>query len=401
MRIGHAQTTLLSLSVLTCAQNTAIGVESTGTILTAAIDAAATSIPVATSSGFKAGSFAAIDGEIVAVCAIPDGSHLTIGVSICPNVDGRGTNRANGGSAAASHPAKAKIHRRVAPWNLSQAAPEVVAIGRRLSGLFPVVMKGDPTGASDSTVAANAAIGAANGGNVIFPHGIYLLGSLNALTQGVTIDFNGSTIKVATNAALLTCAASAAEGRTQTVLRNGYFTGATGFIPADVIKVAGCHGLTIRDSKFFGITASHAIIWNSAGYGTRLENVEIRGNKSPSAIYLSNGYDSTSGFSDAIEMDIDISHHAGTGISIEGGRNTVIRGVIESCSVGGIEFTGVSSQASASATISAEFESSPFAIKLDDSVSLVTNVLVQNSDFTDHGLRSNHPGEQLHGERAE
>jgi hypothetical protein len=102
------------------------------TVLATGVNATATSLPVSSSSGFKVGSRATIDSEIVAVCAIPDGTHLTVGVSACPNVDGRGTDTANGAGAAASHIAGAKVQGRVVAWHQNQGAAETIAIETKL-----------------------------------------------------------------------------------------------------------------------------------------------------------------------------------------------------------------------------------------------------------------------------
>lgn len=90
------------------------------TTLTMGIGPTDTSIPVLSSSGFTAGFFAAIDGEILSVCSIPDGNRLRIGVSSCPNVDGRGTDTANGGGAANSHIANAAVEARIVAWQFNQ-----------------------------------------------------------------------------------------------------------------------------------------------------------------------------------------------------------------------------------------------------------------------------------------
>ena len=102
------------------------------TTLTVGIGATDTTLNVSSTGGFKAGSFVAIDSEIVRVCAIPDGTHLTIGFSSCPNVDGRGTDTANGGGAAASHLANAPAQARIVAWPINQAAAEIIATDTKL-----------------------------------------------------------------------------------------------------------------------------------------------------------------------------------------------------------------------------------------------------------------------------
>lgn len=170
------------------------------TTLTTGINASVTSIPVASSSGFKAGTFATIDNEIIHVCAVPDGTHLTAGISACPDVDGRGTDTANGGGAAASHLAAAKVQGRIVAWNQNQAAAETVAMAKRVFGT-PVNLV-EYGGVCDGTTDDKDAIAAAitdlvskGGGSLLIPGGTTCLYSAPldlTHSQNITIMAVGS-----------------------------------------------------------------------------------------------------------------------------------------------------------------------------------------------------------------
>lgn len=185
---------LLASALLALAQNTAkfpasvpttadLGVASNRaeTTLATGIDATATSLPVLSSAGFREGSFVTIDNEIMHICDIPDGTHLTLGVSACPNVDGRGVDTANGGGPAAAHLSGRTVQGRIVAWNVNQAAAETIAMAKRLDGAFVNVKeygaKGD--GVADDTAEIQSAIDAVNaagGGRVYFPPGRYIVG---------------------------------------------------------------------------------------------------------------------------------------------------------------------------------------------------------------------------------
>ncbi|MBZ5578254.1 MAG: glycoside hydrolase family 55 protein [Acidobacteriia bacterium] len=151
------------------------------TTLTSGIGSSDTSIPVASSGQFKAGSFATIDGEILAVCAIPDGTHLTAGVTACPNADGRGIDTSNGGGAAASHLVNAVVQGRITAWPMNQAAAEIISLAKSQFGVSLNVKNygavGD--GSTDDTTAISNAITASLSGTypsppcVLFPAGTY------------------------------------------------------------------------------------------------------------------------------------------------------------------------------------------------------------------------------------
>jgi len=193
---------LLFLSILVCAlavvallptptlaQNTAIfpgaiptqaqlgvAANQAASTLTSGVAATDTTLSVLSSAPFKVSSFVTVDSEIMAVCAIPDGTHLTLGVSACPNVDGRGIDLANGGGAAAAHLANAPVQARIVAWHVNQAAAEVTAVETKLHREFVSVRDfgaaGD--GATDDTDAFLAAIGMLpNGGTINVPPGKY------------------------------------------------------------------------------------------------------------------------------------------------------------------------------------------------------------------------------------
>lgn len=189
---------VLLIGALALAQNTAnfpgavptngnMGIASNRaqTTLTSGINTTATSIPVLSSTGFKAGSFVTIDSEIIAVCSIPDGSHLNVGVSSCPNVDGRGTDTANGGGAAASHLVNAAVQGRVVAWHLNQATAEIRAIATKLHNevVSPKDYGALGDGSTDDTTALQAAVNQAQsvGGVLYVPPGTYI-------TTGLTVS---------------------------------------------------------------------------------------------------------------------------------------------------------------------------------------------------------------------
>lgn len=176
------------------ATNADMGVASNraATTLTSGINSSATSIPVLSSSGFKAGSFVTIDNEQIAVCSIPDGSHLNAGVSACPNVDGRGVDTANGAGAAASHLVNAAVQGRIVAWHVNQPAAEIVAVENSLEGPRAFGAKGD--GSTDDTAAFTSAVGGSQQ-LVRVPLGTYT-------TTGFTISANNVTLECAAGAVI-------------------------------------------------------------------------------------------------------------------------------------------------------------------------------------------------------
>lgn len=160
--------------------------------LSTSVNATATSLLVSSSSGFRAGSLITIDKEMIAVCAVPDGTHLTVGLSACPNADGRGVASANGAAAATPHPSAA----RVIAGQEYQAAGEIVAIATKLHNELVSVKdfgaKGD--GTTDDTLAVNAAIRHAcsiGATRVHAPAGTYKIGSSGIVFSCSNIEFYG------------------------------------------------------------------------------------------------------------------------------------------------------------------------------------------------------------------
>lgn len=105
----------------------------------------------------------------------------------------------------------------------------------RINGLpFSVLDYGaDPTGATDSTAAINAAIVAANsagGGTVYFPAGLYIIGTTTHVVMLSNVSFVGdgwsSKIKLADNTPIIaSISALTATARTNIGVRNLYFDG--------------------------------------------------------------------------------------------------------------------------------------------------------------------------------
>lgn len=214
----HAQNTAKFPGSVPTAAQVGVARNRAETTLTSGINATATSIPVASSSNFAAGSFVTIDNEIMAVCSVPDGTHLNVGVSACPNVDGRGTDTTNGGGAAASHLASAKVQARIVAWNQNQLAAEVIALAKRNDmkdrNLREFGCKGDNV--ADDTACVQAAFNyyranfpiSAKGAfpdsrdgdmKLYVPRGVYRINGTIDVYAGVTVegDASGSLIKSA------------------------------------------------------------------------------------------------------------------------------------------------------------------------------------------------------------
>ncbi len=138
------------LCISACAQSTAVfppgvvtpaqlGVSANqaASSLTLPVSTTDTTLNVYSSSPFKVGSYVTVDSEIMAVCAIPDGTHLTVGVSTCPNLDGRGTDTANGGGAVATHIPSAPVQARIVAKQINQLDAEVIALENQALGNIP------------------------------------------------------------------------------------------------------------------------------------------------------------------------------------------------------------------------------------------------------------------------
>lgn len=97
------------------------------TTLLLGINSTATTLSVASGAQFRPGSYVSIDNEIVAICGV-SGNTLTVGLSSCPNVDGRGLDQANGAGAAVAHLAGRPVQSRITAWHHNQAAAEILAL---------------------------------------------------------------------------------------------------------------------------------------------------------------------------------------------------------------------------------------------------------------------------------
>lgn len=101
------------------------------TTLSIGINATATSLSVASGTGFIAPGVVTIDKEIMAICRVA-GNALTVGHSSCPNVDGRGWD----GSTAVNHNANRPVQERLTAGLHNQSAAEIQAIPNQLSDLI-------------------------------------------------------------------------------------------------------------------------------------------------------------------------------------------------------------------------------------------------------------------------
>lgn len=176
------------------------------TSLLIGVNSTATTLSVASGSQFKPGMYVSIDNEFVAICNV-SGNSLTVGRSSCPNVDGRGLDTANGGGAASSHLASAKVQARISAWHQNQSAAEIGAVeDTLLNGIpydfkflknvsidatlsaknLPFYVTAPPYNAkgdcvANDTAAVQSAVNAAlvKGGTVIFSPGCYLLDTIS------------------------------------------------------------------------------------------------------------------------------------------------------------------------------------------------------------------------------
>ena len=157
------ETSIYPSAIATPAQ---LGVASNraATTLLAGINSTATALPVASTSGFKAGSYVTIDSEIFAVCAITDGTHLSVGKSSCPNVDGRGFDTANGGGAAATHLSGASVQAHITAHHINQVAAEVIALE---TAAVPTLAACVGDGVTNDTACVQAAINATPAGQTL------------------------------------------------------------------------------------------------------------------------------------------------------------------------------------------------------------------------------------------
>jgi hypothetical protein len=203
------------------------------TTLALGILATDTSIPVMSSSCFKAAGFLTVDNEIMAVCAIPDGTHVTVGVSACPNVDGRGTDVANGGGAAAGHLANAAVQARIVAWQLNQGLAETIAVETKLhSEMASVADKGAKCdGSTDDSAAFTAALAASSYVIVPWSAAGCKVASGVTLAGNQTLEFNGTALLLSANNEIgVTMAGSSATLRNAAIRLSGSPTGTTGIL---------------------------------------------------------------------------------------------------------------------------------------------------------------------------
>lgn len=208
----------------------------------------------------------------------------------------------------------------------------------------------DPTGATDSTAAFNAAIAAASvhvgitaGVTLIGNGGTYVLGALAPITVPLIIDFQGGYVYANTTATVFDVNYSnATYNAERVVIRDVTFLGnATWALqPLHLFLIGSsnqCPNVLLENVNVWALTATGAFVHNNRGAGLTLRDCVFRGTAAPAAIYLDD--DSTDSiFSNAINIDhCEISAHTGLGIHSLGADLVVSnKSIIEGCTVGGI-----------------------------------------------------------------
>jgi hypothetical protein len=324
LRLSFAQDTPRSPHAVQSAADHGAASNRAETTLTAGIDPTATIIPVVSSSGFKAGSLVTVDKEILAVCAIPDGTHLNVGDVSCRNIDGRGVDVSMGSAAAASHLAGAKVQGRIAAPRAHQTAAQITAIENKLNvKMVSILDKGARCdGSSDDTAAIQAALNSAR--MVSFPP------SMVCMVQGVSggIKPNSNQVMVFGSGAELKQIPTASPAYT-------------------VINLLGVDNVTIYDGIVTGDRASHTGSKGEWGFGislrgttnVRIYNTETKENWGD-GVYVGKGADNAP--SQNVSLENVYSHHnrrnglsvtSGIGVHIIGGEYTNTIGTPPECGI--------------------------------------------------------------------
>jgi hypothetical protein len=141
--------------------------------LTVGVSSSATTLTVASTSGFTAPGVVTIDNEVIAVCSVTSGTTFRVGSSACPNIDGRGYD----GTSGVAHIATRTVQGRVIARLHNQMAAEVKAIETKLNTEAVSVKDfgcvGD--GVANDTACLQAALAASTGGQRLYcPPGVYL-----------------------------------------------------------------------------------------------------------------------------------------------------------------------------------------------------------------------------------
>jgi len=204
---------------------------------------------------------------------------------------------------------------------------------------------GSGNGTFDNQTAILAAINAAvTNTTIVFPGytgAAYRSGGLGTLAKIVQFDGQGSYIKPDTTGIWLTTSFVSDVGY-QFVFKNMIFQRYAAVTPTDIFKLVGQPNTTFENVNYYGAYASHALVWNHSSYGTKFRTANWRYNvvtAGGALFYASQAYDGTSStFSFNISFDgVDMSNNTARCVALEGGAFAFTNGVIESCSLGGIE----------------------------------------------------------------
>jgi hypothetical protein len=160
------------------------------------VDSTATTLPVASGSGFAVPGYATIDNEIIAICA-KSGTTLTVGFSTCPNVDGRAADS----TSASTHSVTAKVQQRIVAQTENQQNAEIIALATHFQRHFRSVLDfgAKCDGSTDDGPAIQSAIDwgrwktPTNGAGIYLPRGVCVTNqNINLLGRVDLIGQNSS-----------------------------------------------------------------------------------------------------------------------------------------------------------------------------------------------------------------
>ena len=209
------------------------------------------------------------------------------------------------------------------------------------------------TGTDNAPAVLLAIAAVTNGGRVVFPASAcpltpnagYAVGALGYLTKNITIDFGGSIIDIiGSGAAWLSIAPALPNGHP--TLTNGIWTAGAGMSYADIVVTTtrvspygDAQDVVIDNITFQNLTASHAIFWHNADYGTLIQNSRFNSNNVPYTVYYSDWLGSSSVFTYSCKIQNTDFSGVATGwlVGIEGGELSIKDSVMQSATSGAIK----------------------------------------------------------------
>ena len=183
---AHSQTAVYPGAVVTDSQ-LKVSRNLLQTTLTSSQAAADTILIVSSTANFAPNMLVSVGAEIENICGVSGSNILQVGISSCPNIDGRGFDTAHGGGAAASHPSGSTVSLFVTAWHVNALDSEVKAIEGTLGANLANVP------ASPALSAAQYAFGPITSGSGVSVSGGNLVVGNNTLTfTTVPLGVNGT-----------------------------------------------------------------------------------------------------------------------------------------------------------------------------------------------------------------